>query len=467
MDTRPQANRSTAQSHPRVVVIGAGFGGLSVAKGLAGKPFDVTVVDQHNYHLFQPLLYQVATAGLSPADIASPIRGILRDAENITVVLAKVSGIDVAAQDVIAEGHRIPFDYLVIATGAEHAYFGHDWEEYAPGLKTIDDATYLRRRILLAFERAENETDAEERRRLLNFVVVGGGPTGVEMAGAIAELANRALARDFRSIDPRSTRIILVEAGPRLLAPFDPSLSEAARHSLEQLGVEVRLGAGVTECDWGGVSIGSDRIEARTIIWAAGVKASPAAEWLNAGHDRANRVKVEADLSVPGHPNIFVLGDAAHKLNEQGDLLPGVAPVAKQQGEYVARMLLSRAKGKTAPPFHYRDFGSLAAIGRKSAVAQMGKIKLKGFLAWVLWSVAHIYFLIGFRNRIIVAMNWMWNYLTFQRGSRLITGMAGSGLEKIPRVIEDETETEPFPVSGASGYDSQVEQARKRVGSVS
>ena len=466
MDARPQANRGATQPRPRVVVIGAGFGGLSVAKGLAGKPFDVTVVDQHNYHLFQPLLYQVATAGLSPADIASPIRGILRDAENVTVVLAKVSGIDVAAQEVIAEGRRIGFDYLVVATGAEHAYFGHDWAEYAPGLKTIDDATYLRRRILLAFERAENETDADERRRLLNFVVVGGGPTGVEMAGAIAELANRALAMDFRSIDPRSTRIILVEAGPRLLAPFDPSLSEAARHSLEQLGVEVRLGAGVTECDCGGVSVGAERIESRTIIWAAGVKASPAAEWLGAESDRASRVKVGPDLSVPGRPNIFVLGDVAHKLNEQGDLLPGVAPVAKQQGQYVARLLLARANGKTMPPFHYRDFGSLATIGRKRAVVQMGKIKLTGFLAWLLWSVAHIYFLIGFRNRLIVAMNWMWNYLTFQRGTRLITGMAGSGLEKVPRP-EEIVEVETLFMSGASGYDSQVERAPKRIGSLS
>ena len=466
MDARPQADRGTTRPRPRVVVIGAGFGGLSVAKGLAGKPFDVTVVDQHNYHLFQPLLYQVATAGLSPADIASPIRGILRDAENVTVVLAKVSGIDVAAQEVIAESRRIGFDYLVVATGAEHAYFGHDWAEYAPGLKTIDDATYLRRRILLAFERAENETDADERRRLLNFVVVGGGPTGVEMAGAIAELANRALAMDFRSIDPRSTRIILVEAGPRLLAPFDPSLSEAARRSLEQLGVEVRLGAGVTECDCGGVSVGAERIESRTIIWAAGVKASPAAEWLGAESDGARRVKVGPDLSVPGHSNIFVLGDVAHKLNEQGDLLPGVAPVAKQQGQYVARLLRARANGKTVPLFHYRDFGSLATIGRKRAVVQMGRIKLTGFLAWLLWSVAHIYFLIGFRNRLIVAMNWMWNYLTFQRGSRLITGMAGSGLEKVPRP-EEIVEMETLLMSGAPGYDSQIERAPKRIGSLS
>jgi len=421
-----------ARGPARVVVVGAGFGGLTLAKSLAGTAFDVTVVDQHNYHLFQPLLYQVATAGLSPADIASPIRGILRGKKNLSVVLAKVSAVDTVNKAVIAEGRRIGYDYLVIATGAEHAYFGNDWASYAPGLKTIDDATYLRRRILLAFERAETETDPEERRRLLNFVVVGGGPTGVEMAGAIAELARRALAMDFRSIDPRSTRIILVEAGPRLLAPFDPSLSEAARRSLEQLGVEVRLGAGVTECDCGGVSVGSERIEARTIVWAAGVKASPAAEWLGVPFDRAGRVIVNADLSVPGHPDIFVIGDAAHALGRDGQLLPGVAPVAKQQGQYVARLLLARARGKDSPPFHYRDFGSLATIGRKRAVVEMGRLKLHGFVAWVLWSVAHIYFLIGFRNRLIVAMNWMWSYLTFQRGARLITGQTGSRLPSAP-----------------------------------
>jgi NADH dehydrogenase len=430
MDT--QTMTAPSGRRQRIVVIGAGFGGLSVAKGLAGSDLDVTVVDQHNYHLFQPLLYQVATAGLSPADIASPIRGILRDARNVTVVLAKVSGVDTVNKEVIAEGRRIPFDDLVIATGAEHAYFGNDWASYAPGLKTIDDATYLRRRILLAFERAETETDPQERRRLLNFVVVGGGPTGVEMAGAIAELAKRALAMDFRSIDPRSTRIILVEAGPRLLAPFDPSLSEAAQRSLEQLGVEVRLGAAVTECDCGGVSLGDERIEARTIVWAAGVKASPAGEWLGVDCDRAGRVIVNDDLSVPGHPDIFVLGDAAHLRGKDGALLPGVAPVAKQQGQYIAKLLRARARGKSVAPFRYRDFGSLATIGRKRAVAQVGKFKLSGFIAWVLWSVAHIYFLIGFRNRLIVAMNWMWNYLTFQRGTRLITGMEGSRLPDAP-----------------------------------
>src|SRR5436190_4052489 len=416
---------------PRVVIVGAGFAGLSAAKALGGKPFDVTVVDRHNYHLFQPLLYQVATAGLSPADIASPIRGILQRQGNVKVILAKVSGIDTTCREVLAEGRRIPYDYLIVATGAEHAYFGHDWSTYAPGLKTIDDATYLRRRILLAFERAETEPDADERRRLLNFVVIGGGPTGVEMAGAIAELAKRALAADFRSIDPRCARIILIEAGPRLLAPFDPALSEAARRSLEQLGVEVRLGARVADCDCSRVSLGRERLQTRTIIWAAGVKASPAAEWLGAESDRAGRVKVQGDLSVPGHPNVFVIGDAAAATGPDRKPLPGVAPVAKQQGHYVATLLTKRVQGRTLPGFRYRDFGSMATIGRKRAVAQIGRFKVSGPVAWLLWSIAHIYFLIGFRNRLAVAMNWCWNYVTFQRGTRLITGISGSRIEDV------------------------------------
>jgi NADH:ubiquinone reductase (H+-translocating) len=428
----------TEPAHPRVVIVGAGFGGLSAAKALRRAPFDVTLIDQHNYHLFQPLLYQVASAALSPGDIASPIRNILRDQQNANVVLAKVSGVDVARREVLAEGRRIPFDTLVLATGAQHAYFGNDdWAGDAPGLKTIDDATYIRRRILLAFEKAETEPDAEERKRLLSFVIVGGGPTGVEMAGAIAELANRALAADFRAIDPRSARIILVEAAPRLLTPFDPSLSEAAKKSLEQLGVDVRLGAPVTALDAQGVSMGAERIEARTVIWGAGVMASPAGLWLGAETDRAGRVKVSPDLSVPGHPDIFVVGDTAAAADTAGNALPGVAPVAKQQGQYVAKLLIARAAGKTAPPFRYRDFGSLATIGRKRAVVQMGRLKLKGFIAWLLWSVAHIYFLIGFRNRLIVATNWLWNYLTFQRGTRLITGMSGSRMEDMP-VPEEE-----------------------------
>src|SRR6516165_5100694 len=422
---------ASTQARPRIVIIGAGFGGLAAAKQLARAPVDVTVIDRHNYHLFQPLLYQVATAGLSPADIASPIRGILRRQRNAHVILAKVSGVDTVRKEVVAEGRRIRFDHLIVATGAEHAYFGHDWSSYAPGLKTIDDATYLRRRILLAFERAESEPDPDERRRLLNFVVVGGGPTGVEMAGAIAELAKRALASDFRSIDPRCARIILVEGGQRLLAPFAPSLSEAARHSLEELGVEVRLGAVVTDCDCTRVLLGQERIETRTIMWAAGVKASPAAEWLAVASDRAGRVQVQADLSVPGHPNIFVIGDAAAASGADGKPLPGVAPVAKQQGSYVANLLMARAAGKTLPAFAYRDFGARATIGRKHAFAQVGACKLSGVWAWLLWSLAHIFFLIGSRNRLAVVINWCWNYVTFQRGTRLITGICGSRIEDV------------------------------------
>jgi NADH dehydrogenase len=426
-------SRDETVSHPRVVIIGAGFGGLSAAKALARSKFAVTLIDRHNYHLFQPLLYQVATAALSPADIASPIRGIVGRERNISVVLADVSGVDLDRRQVIAEDHRVAFDTLIVAAGAQHGYFGHDdWARYAPGLKTIDDATYLRRRILLAFEKAEIETDPVERRRLLNFVLVGGGPTGVEMAGAVAELAKRALASDFRAIDPRHARIILVEVASRLLTPFDPSLSDAAKISLERLGVEVRVNVGVTAADCAGVSLGEERIEARTIMWAAGVMASPAGRWLGAETDRAGRVLVGPDLSVTDHPDIFVIGDTAHVLGANGMPLPGVAPVAKQQGAYVAALIEARAKGRTLPPFRYRDLGSLATIGRKRAVAQLGSLKLSGFVAWPLWSVAHIYFLIGFRNRAVVAMNWAWNYVTFQRGTRLITGMSGAR-EDMPR----------------------------------
>jgi NADH dehydrogenase len=452
-------SQAATETHARVVIVGAGFGGLTVAKRLAKTALDVTIVDQHNYHLFQPLLYQVATASLSPADIASPIRGILRNADNVKVVLAKVSGVDVARREVLAEGRRIPFDDLIIATGAEHAHFGTDWAQLLPGLKTIDDATHIRRRILLAFELAETEPDADERRRLLNFVVVGGGPTGVEMAGSIAELANRALASDFRVIDPRSARIILVEAAPRLLTPFDPSLSETARRSLEQLGVEVRLRAGVTGCDSGAVSIGGERIESRTIIWAAGVKATPAAQWLGAEHDRAGRVKVESDLSVPGHQNIFVIGDAALMLGANGKPMPGDAGVAKQQGKYVAKLLIARNKSKTFPPFRYRHLGSIAAIGRKGAIVEMHWLKLSGLLGWLVWSVAHIYYLIGFRNRTLVAMNWVWNHLTLQRGMRLITGVTGSRIEDAARCVQSPAaaEADGAALPYAAGPDARAQ----------
>jgi NADH:quinone reductase (non-electrogenic) len=421
-------SEAQSESKKRVVIVGGGFGGLSAAKELTHGSFDVTLIDRNNHHLFQPLLYQVATAGLSPADIAAPIRGIV--GMQLSVMLGEVSGVDVTRKEVIADGKRVAYDYLVLATGAQHAYFGHDnWAAFAPGLKTIDDATYLRRRILLAFERAESEDSTEERRRLMTFVVIGGGPTGVEMAGAIAELAKRALAADFRAIDPRCARIILVEAASRVLTPFDPKLSDAARRSLEELGVEVRLDSTVTDCDCEGVRLGTDFIPSRTIIWAAGVMASPAGRWLGAGTDRAGRVKVGADLSVPGHPDVFVIGDTAAVAGADGAMLPGVAPVAKQQGQYVAEALIARARGCPIEPFRYRDFGSLATIGRSRAVAQFGKFKLSGFFAWVLWSVAHVYFLIGFRSRFVVALNWAWGYITFQRGSRLITGLYAPRLE--------------------------------------
>ncbi len=409
---------------PRVVIVGAGFGGLTAAKALGKAPVHLTVIDRRNHHLFQPLLYQVATAGLSPADIATPIRAILGRQRNTTVLLGKVTGIDAAARMVMMDRQRIPYDTLIIATGARHAYFGHDeWEAVAPGLKKLDDATDIRRRILVAFELAENLPESEERRRLLTFVIIGAGPTGVELAGAIAELARRALAADFRNIDPRSTRVVLVEAGPRVLAAFPESLSAAAQRALEKLGVEVRLGRAVTRCDDGGVDIAGERVDSRTILWAAGVAASPAAKWLGAEADRAGRVKVTADLTLPGHPEIFVLGDTAAAVDAAGKPLPGIAPVAKQQGAYVADVLRARLEGGAAPePFRYRHLGNLATIGRKVAVADFGVIRLHGRVAWLLWGLVHVYFLIGFRNRAAVLMDWLWAYVTFQRGSRLITG---------------------------------------------
>jgi NADH:ubiquinone reductase (H+-translocating) len=410
---------------PQVVIVGAGFGGLWAAKALANARVEVLVIDRQNYHLFQPLLYQVATAGLSPADVAAPIRSIVGKYRNITVMLGAVEGIDVAAREVLIEhGRSVPYDYLVIATGAHHAYFGHDdWEPFAPGLKCIEDATEIRRRILLAFEQAENETDANERRRLMNLVIVGGGPTGVELAGAIAELARRVLAKDFRNIDPRAARIFLIEAGPRVLPTMPADLSDDARHRLEKLGVEVCLNAPVTAVDATGVTIGTTRIEARTVIWAAGVAASPAGQWISAECDRVGRIKVNPDLSVPGHPEIFAIGDTSLALGAAGKPLPGVAPVAKQQGTYVGKVIKARLRGVAEiKPFSYRDYGNLATIGRKAAVIDFGWIHLRGIIAWVIWSFAHIYFLIGFRNRAMVALDWLWAYFTFQRGARLITG---------------------------------------------
>jgi NADH:ubiquinone reductase (H+-translocating) len=410
---------------PRVVILGAGFAGLTAAKALAGAEVEVTLIDKHNYHLFQPLLYQVATAGLSPAQIAAPIRSILRGQSNVTVRLARVVGIHKTARKVETDDGCIAYDWLIVATGARHAYFGHDeWEVHAPGLKRIDDATAIRRRILLAFEKAESAAADMMRRRELNFVVVGGGPTGVELAGAIAELAKKALARDFHNIDPRQARVILLEAGDRILPAFPPSLSASARRDLERLGVELRLGTAVVECNPEGVVLaGSDRIESDCVIWAAGVAASPAAKWLDAEKDRAGRVKVREDLSLPGHPEIFVIGDTALVLRADGKPVPGLAPAAKQQGAFVAASIKHMLAGEDVPErFRYRDLGSLATIGRASAVADFGSLKASGFFAWLLWGAVHIFFLIGFRNRIAVLMEWFWAYVTFQRGARLITG---------------------------------------------
>jgi len=411
-------------ARPHIVIVGAGFGGLSAAHALAGAEADVTVIDRRNYHLFQPLLYQVATAGLSPAQIASPIRAILRRADNVRVALDRVVGVDKERRLVKLEEREIAYDVLVLATGARHSYFGHDeWEPVAPGLKKIDDATGIRRRILSAFEKAEATDDANERRRLLTFVVIGAGPTGVEMAGAIAELAHVALRHDFRTINPAEALIVLIEAGPRVLPAFPPALSDAALRSLQQLGVEVLLGTPVSRCDEQGVVIGDQRLGSATIVWAAGVAASSAARWLGVEKDRAGRVIVGPDLTVPGHPEIFVIGDTAHALGRDGKPLPGLAPVAKQQGAYVARVLRARLAGRQAPPaFRYRNYGTMATIGRRAAVADFGWIKFDGTIAWLLWGLVHISFLIGFRNRLVVMLDWIWSYLTFQSGARLITG---------------------------------------------
>ena len=421
--SHPTESRTTAD-RPTVVIVGAGFGGLSAAAKLARSPLDVVVIDRRNHHLFQPLLYQVATAALAPAQIASPIRAILRGRSNVRVVLGEVTGVDLDGREVVLADRRQRYDYLVLATGATHAYFGHEeWAADAPGLKTLEDAIGLRRRVLLAFERAELEEDPAERRRLLTFVVVGGGATGVEMAGSIAELAKRALARDFRNIRTAMARVVLVEAGPRVLPAFSQRLSDYAARALRKLGVEVSLGRAVSGVDAGGVDLGGDRLEARTVIWAAGVRASPAARWLGATADRAGRALVRPDLSIEGRPEVFVIGDASASLDGEGRPVPGIAPAAKQEGQFVARLIRAAASGAPRPDrFRYRDDGMLATIGRKSAVAAFGRFEVTGFAAWLLWSLAHIYFLIGFKNRIAVGIDWLWAYFTFERGSRLITG---------------------------------------------
>jgi NADH:quinone reductase (non-electrogenic) len=417
--------QTATRVRPRVVIVGAGFGGLETARKLARSSVDVTVIDRHNYHLFQPLLYQVATAALSPADIAEPIRGVLRHQQNATVLLDEAIGVDPAAHRVETRfGAAQSYDYLVLAPGSQYTYFGNaDWPRWAPGLKSIDDATLIRRRVLLAFEEAETVTDPAIRQRLLTFVLVGAGPTGVEMAGALAELAHATLSRDFRHINPHTAHILLVEAGPRVLSDFPERLADYARRSLERMGVDVLLDTPIEAIDSHGVLARGKRIEVANVIWCAGVEASPVARWLGAPAGKSGRVRVAPDLSAPGHPEIFVIGDAAFVAGPNGEPLPGLAPVAKQQGQYVGALIARQVRGEPAPPpFRYRDEGTLATIGRHSAIADLGWIRLTGWVAWVLWGVVHIFFLIGFRNRMAVFLNWIWAWLTYGRGARLITG---------------------------------------------
>jgi NADH:ubiquinone reductase (H+-translocating) len=443
-------DRMTGAHH--VVVVGAGFGGLETVHQLAGAPVEITIVDRRNHHLFQPLLYQAATASLAPSEIAWPIRHLFRRRLDVTTLLASVESIDKEARQLqLGDGSTLRYDTLVLATGARHAYFGHDaWEPFAPGLKTLEDATTIRGRILLAFEEAEREDDEAKRAALLTFVIVGGGPTGVELAGAIAELAHATLPGDFRRIDTRRARIVLIEAGPRVLPAFAEDLSSYAQDSLEQLGVEVMLGQPVSECHADGVVFGGERLAAVTILWAAGVQSSPAAQWLDAPADKVGRLKAEPDLTVPGHPEIFAIGDAAIVLRPDGQPVPGIAPAAKQEGAYVAKVIRARLHGAPAPSsFHYKHAGDLATIGKRRAVIDFGWIKLKGALAWWLWGFAHIYFLIGVRNRLSVAINWLWIYARDQRGARLITWWGGE--------VEG---TAPFP-RGEKAGDSSRESAPK------
>jgi NADH:ubiquinone reductase (H+-translocating) len=409
---------------PRVVIVGAGFGGIACARALRHAPASITLIDRQNYHLFQPLLYQVATAGLSPADIAIPIRAIFRDQFNAKVMLATVTGVDPERREVLGDGLNVPYDHLVIATGATHSYFGQDaWAPFAPGLKRVDDATLVRRRVLEAFEQAEVAASEAERRRLLSFVIVGGGPTGVELAGAIAELARIGMEKDFRNFDPATAEIILVQAGPRLLPAFPELLSEVARRSLADIGVNVLLNSKVRLIDADGVMVNDRRIYSRTVLWAAGVAASPAAKWLNAEADNAGRVKVQPDLSVPHLPNVYVIGDTAVANCWKGEPVPGLAPAAKQGGAFVAKVIRAKLRGEpVSQAFSYRHMGSLATIGRKSAVADFGFVRLRGPIAWWLWGIVHVLFLVGSRNRVAVVLNWIWSYITYRASTRLITG---------------------------------------------
>jgi len=413
----------TSTERPHVLILGGGFAGIYAAKSLRHAPVTVTVVDRRNHHLFQPMLYQVATAGLNPSDIASPIRSILRGAANIEVLLAEVSGIDVERRQVtLSDGGTIGYDYLIVATGARHSYFGHDeWERLAPGLKSLEDALTIRRRVLVAFEQAERETDPVRRHTYLTFVIVGGGPTGVEMAGAVAEIRRYALQADFRHIDPREATVMLLEGGPRLLPSYPDRLSDAAKHELRRLGVEVRTETLVTNIRPGSVSAAGWTIPTQTVIWAAGNTASPILRCLDAPLDAAGRVIVEPDCTIPGHPEVFVLGDAAAFHHQDGGPLPGICPVAIQMGEYTARAIRGDLAGRPRRAFSYWDKGQLAVIGRGQAVADIWKLRFSGFIAWLIWIFVHIFFLIGFRNRVLVLLQWAWSYVTYRRGARLIT----------------------------------------------
>jgi len=406
----------------QVVVVGGGFAGLNAAKGLAGaKDVSVTLVDRSNHHLFQPLLYQVAMAGLSPADIAAPIRSLLSGFDNVRVLQGEVTSIDLAARTVTTDFGVLSFDYLILACGARHSYFGHnEWEEFAPGLKTLEQATEIRRRVLTAYEIAERTTDREIQRKQLTFVVVGGGPTGVELAGAIGEMSRFTLARDFKGIDSKLARVILIEAGPRILPMFSAELTSRATRDLEHLGVQVWTSSPVTKIDVDGVQVGAERIQAATVLWAAGVEASPLGKRSGLETDRAGRVIVEPDLSLKGHPNVFVAGDQSSFTHQNGKPLPGTAPVAMQQGRFLAENLRRELHGKPRLNFKFADKGQMATIGRSRAILESGNLKLKGFVAWMAWLVVHIYYLTGFRNRLFVVTHWAWSYMTFRRGARLI-----------------------------------------------
>jgi NADH dehydrogenase len=406
-----------------VVIIGGGFGGLYAARALRNAPVRVTLIDRRNHHVFQPLLYQVAMAALSPGDIASPIRWILRRQRNVEVLLAEARAIDTQRRTVVLTDGEITYDYLIVATGATHAYFGHDeWRLIAPGLKTLEDAVEIRRRVLLAFERAEREPDAERRKQLLTFVVIGGGPTGVELAGALAEIAKRSLARNFRNFDPSSSRVILLEGGSTLLSAFPAALRDAALNDLKRIGVDVRLNARVTNVANGRVNIGNDHIDAATVLWAAGVAASPLGRTLGVSVDGAGRVRIEPDLTLPGSPNVFVIGDLSVLNDERGQPLPGVAQVAIQMGQHAVKNILRSIEGQPLRAFRYKDLGNMATIGRNSAIADFGTFTLKGYIAWLAWLFVHIMNLIGFRNRIVVLVQWAWAYFSYQRAIRLITG---------------------------------------------